>query len=67
VVDAGYGAGQPRIIGVGTDGKFLHLPMMGRSGSGCKEGTAVFRTNDIRGATFPDCATILKAAGRDAN
>ena len=32
VVDAGDGAGQPRVVGLRTDGEFLHEWMMGWAG-----------------------------------
>ena len=43
VVDAGDGAGQPRIIGLRTDGEFLHEPMMGRAASAARRQFPCFK------------------------
>jgi len=49
VVDAGHGSGKPWVLGLGTNNEFPHLPMMVRTGSRCKVGSAMFRPGRNRG------------------
>jgi hypothetical protein len=43
MIDAGDGAGQPRVVGPGSDGKLFHVPMMGRDGFRRKAADAILR------------------------
>jgi hypothetical protein len=43
VIDAGDGAGQPRIVGLGRDDKFLHASMMGRESFRRKAANPILR------------------------
>jgi hypothetical protein len=43
VIDTGYGARQPRVVGLGSDSEFLHASMMGRDRFRRKAADAILR------------------------
>ncbi len=50
MIDAGDGSGQPRIIGLGTDGEFFHRRMMGRGSRRFKRRHEMSNAVDSRAA-----------------